>query len=221
MPKEVNHDERRDEILAAVAGVLADGGLRGLTIRSLAARLGGSVSMVTHYFPTRHSLLVNLGPWILKKWQGEVESLTSAGGDRTADLRAILTWLIPLTPESLVEERAGLSLLTGTESDAASVRGLRTELDEWVRGLVREHLLDLVDEDHLDSAVDILYAATRGITVCACEDRMHGRQNAGLAVLDDLLDSLGLLPAGGGTGSPTKGMRRNVRPVEYKVKEGA
>ena len=69
MPKEVDHDERRDEILTAVAGLLADVGLRGLTIRSLAARLGGSVSVVTHYFPTRHSLLVNIGPWILKKWQ--------------------------------------------------------------------------------------------------------------------------------------------------------
>jgi len=211
MPREVDHDERRDEILTAVAGVLADGGLRGLTIRTLAARLGGSVSMVTHYFPTRHALLVNLGPWLLKKWQAEVESLTSAGSDGAAGLHAVLSWLIPLTPESLVEEKAGLSLLAGTESDAASVRGLSTKLVAWVRDLLRARLLGLVDEAYVERAVDILYAVTQGINVCACEDPGAWPAERQLALLDDLLDLLGLLPAGAGNPSRLTGVKNSVR----------
>ena len=211
MPREVDHDERRDEILTAVAGVLADAGLRGLTIRTLAARLGGSVSMVTHYFPTRHALLVNLGPWLLKKWQAEVESLTNAGSDGAAGLYAVLSWLIPLTPESLVEEKAGLSLLAGTESDAASVRGLSTKLVAWVRGLLRARLVGLVDEAYVERAVDILYAVTQGISVCACEDPGAWPAERQLALLDDLLDLLGLLPAGAGNPSRLTGVKNSVR----------
>lgn len=207
MPKEVDHDERRDEILTKVAGVLADVGLRGLTIRALAARLGGSVSMVTHYFPTRHSLLVSIGPWILKNWQVEVESLTGDADDPVAKLHAILVWLLPLTPESLLEERAGLSLLVGTAEDSAAVCGLRTELDLWVRGLVRDHLAGLVGDAQLEPAVDIVYATTRGISVCTCEDPEMWPPERQLAVLDDLLDSMSLLPPGSRCESRLKGVR--------------
>jgi len=218
VPKEVDHDERRDDILTAVADVLADVGLRGLTIRSIAARLGGSVSMVTHYFPTRHSLLVSIGPWILKKWQEEIESLTNSDGDRLTKLHAVLAWIIPLTPEGLLEERAGLSLLVGDQNDAAAVQGLRTELDLWLRGLVRDHLAGLIDEASIAPAVDILYAATRGISVCVCEDPGAWPAERQLAVLDDLLDFLGLLPTRSGTESRLKGMRINVHNVGSATK---
>jgi AcrR family transcriptional regulator len=211
VPREVDHDERRDEILTAVAGVLAEVGLRGFTIRSLASRLGGSVSMVTHYFPTRHSLLVNIGPWILRKWQTEVESLKNAQGDPVAKLRAVLSWLIPTTTEGMLEERAGLSLLVGTESDAAAVQGLRTELDAWLRDLVRTHLVGLVDDVHVEPTVDILYAIVRGISVSACEAPEAWPAERQLAVLDDLLDLLGLLPPGGGSVSRLKAMRIDLQ----------
>jgi AcrR family transcriptional regulator len=207
VPKEVDHNERRDEILAAVAGLLADVGLRGLTIRSLAARLGGSVSMVTHYFPTRHSLLVNIGPWILRNWQNEIEALPESGGDRIARLRSVLAWLVPITAEGLLEERAGLSLLVGTEKDAAAVKGLRAELDTWVRKLVCDHLVGLVDEAHIEPAADILYAMTRGISVCTCEAPEAWPAERQMAVLDDLLGALGLLPENSGSVSRLKDMR--------------
>jgi AcrR family transcriptional regulator len=210
VPKEVDHDERRDEILAAVTGLLADVGLRGLTIRALAARMGGSVSMVTHYFSTRHSLLVGIGPWILRKWQAEIESLDGAGSDPVTRLRSVLAWLLPLTSEAMLEERAGLSLLVGNEKDAAAVEGLRIELDAWVRSLVREHLVGLVDEARVKPTEDILYALTRGIAVCACEDPEAWSAERQLAVLDELLDFLGLLPPSSGTESRLKGVKINV-----------
>ena len=221
MPKEVDHDERRDEILTALAGLLADGGLRGLTIRSLAARLGGSVSMVTHYFPTRHSLLVNIGPWILKKWQEEIESLTQSSDDPHVQLRAVLMWLLPLTPESLTEEKAGLALLAGAESDLAAVQGLSQELSVWTRQLVRSRLEGLVDPGHLQRVGDLLYAVTQGVAVCACEDSGAWPAERQLAVLDDLLDSLGLLQAGAGAPGRLKDMKIDVRDGDRNVKEGA
>lgn len=220
MPKEVDHDERRDEILTAVAGLLADVGLRGLSVRSLAARLGGSVTMVTHYFPTRHSLLVSIGPWILKKWQAEIEELANGDADPITKLHEVLAWLIPITPEGFVEERAGLSLLVGDKKDAVAVQGLRTELDAWLRGLVRDHLAGLVDKAYIEPAVDLLYAVTRGISVSTCEDPLAWPAARQLAVLDDVLASLGLLPGGDGVRSRLKGTRGNMRVGECDQEEG-
>jgi AcrR family transcriptional regulator len=199
VPKEVDHDQRRDEILTAVAGILADVGLRGLTIRSLAGRLGGSASVVTHYFPSRQSLLADIGPWILKRWQSEVEEITAEGSDQRVLLREVLAWLIPITPEGLMEERAGLCLLVATESDGAAVRSLRTELDVWVRDLIRDHVDGLVHDSDLEPTVDMLYAATRGISVSACEHPEAWPAERQMAVLDDLLGALGLLPTGSRT----------------------
>lgn len=219
VPKEVDHDERRDEILTAVAGLLADVGLPGLTIRALAARLGGSVSVVTHYFPTRHSLLTNIGPWILKKWQGEIEALSNAEGDPLSKLRSALEWMLPLTPEGLLEERAGLSLIVGNERDAAAVEGLRTELDASVRGVVRDHVVGLVDEAHVEPIVDTLYAIGRGISVCVCEAPEAWPAERQLAVLDDLLDLLGLLPPGKRSVSRLRGMRTDVHCCDRREEE--
>lgn len=221
MPKEVDHDKRGDEILSAVAGLVADAGLRGLTIRSLANRLGGSVSMVTHYFPTRHSLLASLGPWLLKRWESEIESLTDLEGDPLVQLRSTLAWLIPLTPEALVEEKAGLSLLTGNERDAAAVHGLRQELDAWARELVRSHVDGLVDDAHLEPLVDMLYAVTRGISVSACEAEGSWPPERQMSVLDDLLDLLDLLPANqSGTGR-LRDLKIDAHGADRNMKEGA
>jgi len=219
VPKEVDHDERRDEILAAVAGLLADVGLPGLTTRALAARLGGSASVVTHYFPNRHALLTNIGPWILKKWQGEIEALSNAEGDPLGKLHSAMEWLIPLTPDGLLEERAGLSLIVGKEHDTAAVEGLRTELDAAVRGVVRDHVIGLVDEAHVEPIVDALYATARGISVCVCEAPEAWPAERQLAVLDDLLDLLGLLPPDNRPVGRLRGISNDVHCCDRREEE--
>lgn len=193
MPKDVDHEQRRAEILAAAVALVAEVGLRDLTVRSIAARLGGSVTVVTHYFPTRQSLLESVAPWLLKRWQAQLSSSTTLEGDGIILLRSVLAWLLPLSAKSLADERAALSLLTAAESDRAGVGRLHAEIDPWLRGLIRVHLKGLVEEERMEAMVDLLRAATRGISVCACEDPEVWPAERQLAVLDDLLDALGLL----------------------------
>ena len=53
-------------------GLLATGGLRAVTIREVARQLGGSVTLVTHYYPTRSAILDDLASQLIEIWRQEV-----------------------------------------------------------------------------------------------------------------------------------------------------
>jgi AcrR family transcriptional regulator len=53
----VRHDERRREIADAVLAVVADGGVRAVSLAEVAARAGVSAGRVQHYFPAKRQLI--------------------------------------------------------------------------------------------------------------------------------------------------------------------
>lgn len=57
MPKLVDHDRWRAAVTAAAADLIAEEGLTGMTFRRLAARLGCSTTVISHYFAGRTELL--------------------------------------------------------------------------------------------------------------------------------------------------------------------
>ena len=58
MPKIVDHDERRREIAKAVLKVVSREGVRGVTMRVVAAEAGWSTGVLNHYFENKQELLV-------------------------------------------------------------------------------------------------------------------------------------------------------------------
>lgn len=57
MPVSVDHQKRREAIAAIVADIIAERGLDGVTMRSVAAAAGYSTTIVTHYFSGKYDLL--------------------------------------------------------------------------------------------------------------------------------------------------------------------
>lgn len=57
MPKEVDHDERREELLEAVWRVIARDGMDRATIRTIAAETGWSSGVLAHYFADKDDIL--------------------------------------------------------------------------------------------------------------------------------------------------------------------
>lgn len=51
------HDERRDEIIAAVRAVVAENGISRLSISAVTKRVGCTRSLFYHYFPTKEDAL--------------------------------------------------------------------------------------------------------------------------------------------------------------------
>ena len=58
MPRVVDHEHRRFEIVAGLWQVVADLGIEGVSLRSVAARSGVSMGRVQHYFGTKDALVV-------------------------------------------------------------------------------------------------------------------------------------------------------------------
>jgi AcrR family transcriptional regulator len=54
-----NHDERRRRIALVVMDVIAREGLDAATVRRIAAEVGYSTTVVTHYFSDKHDLLLS------------------------------------------------------------------------------------------------------------------------------------------------------------------
>ncbi|MFJ8025417.1 TetR/AcrR family transcriptional regulator [Streptomyces sp. NPDC096311] len=168
MPRFVDSDVRRQEILEAAIVVLAESGLQGLSFRTVAQRLGGSATLVTHYYRSRRDMLVGLTSYSIAKGRDQLSVLEHDVEDPLARLRALLCWLVPDDAESLREEHARLNLMPARDSDA----DIAHFFDEWereVRQLLRSHLIPLVPDSELDGITDFLRALTNGVCLSAIE----------------------------------------------------
>jgi AcrR family transcriptional regulator len=107
MPKVVDHDERREELLEAVWRVLARDGLHGTTIRSIADETGWSAGVLAHYFTDKEDILVSAlrlsHTRIVGRWEEKLEGLKGL-----AALRELVLDNLPLDDERELETRLQL-----------------------------------------------------------------------------------------------------------------
>lgn len=64
MPKIVDHDQYRKELLSKCLGVIAEKGYAAITMRQIAEGLGVSTGTLYHYFPSKDSLFDQLVEYI-------------------------------------------------------------------------------------------------------------------------------------------------------------
>lgn len=168
MPSTVDADTRRREIVDAAINVLAERGVQGFTLRVVASALGGSVTLVTHYYSSREELLSEMARYLGQAW--EVEALEKERGiaDPMERLRILVHFLLPTSAKRYAEERAYIKLLAASDG-FPEVRRLLTVFDRNVRQLFRRHLTELVPADSVDEKIDMLRAVLTGTTVSAVE----------------------------------------------------
>ena len=200
MPRQVDHDERRREVVRATFEVLAENGTRGLTFRAVADRMGGSSTLVTHYFPTRQAL-IDAAIEGFQDWSAQLDELEQGLGP-VERLRVLLHWLVPTTDDGLLEERARINLLgergeiSGRSGRARiSVDRLFTEGDARVRALIEDHLRDLLPKGEVGPTTDFLRSVTNGVTLSAVEHPGDWPAQRQFAVVDRALDALDLKAA--------------------------
>ncbi|MEU1466058.1 TetR/AcrR family transcriptional regulator [Streptomyces sp. NPDC005727] len=101
-----DHEARRRDVSAAVWQVMATRGFAGLTLRAVAAELGATTGLLTHYFPTKHAL-VEYALDLLE--QRTVSRPRRHTGEGLAALRDALLDILPLTPEATDSNRIWVS----------------------------------------------------------------------------------------------------------------
>jgi AcrR family transcriptional regulator len=173
-------------------GLLATGGLRAVTIREVARQLGGSVTLVTHYYPTRSAILDDLASQLIEIWRQEVADIDAGTDEPIERLRQYLAWALPTRAEALRREQARIRLLAERESEPSATATFQA-FDATMRWDLRRHLEGLVDDESLEFVVDLLRVAVTGVTVLAVEHEGRWTPKKQLQFADQLLATVGIM----------------------------
>jgi len=135
MPKQVDHEERRREIAAAVLRLVTTRGVEAASLRTVASEAGVSMGAVQHYFTTKAEMLqfaLTYGNTLLAERATRLMAEQKPTTPRQT-FRLFCTLLLPLDEDS----RAGARLWAGLISRAC--------VDESTRKLAALAYANLTD----------------------------------------------------------------------------
>ncbi len=111
-----DHEARRRDVSAAVWQVMATRGFAGLTLRAVAAELGATTGLLTHYFPTKRALVAYALDLLEQRTLSRPRRPAGRG---LAALRGALLDILPLTTEATDSNRVWVSSWDAALSDPA------------------------------------------------------------------------------------------------------
>lgn len=188
-PARTDHDSRRQDVSEAVWQVLAEHGFGGLTMRAVAAALGSSTGLVTHYFAGKRELIAHALDILEVRTAQRPRQAAPAPG--LAALRTQMLNILPLTPDAVAMNRIWVGSWDVALSDpdlfaAQTLRyervraGLRASIEDAQR------LGELPDGDPGKLATTVL-AFTHGLVVQALFDPERLPAAAQTRLVDDFL----------------------------------
>jgi AcrR family transcriptional regulator len=137
MPKIVDHEVRRKELIDATWRVICRVGLHNTTIGLIAAEAGYSHGIVSHYFTSKADMLFAAHQLTFSRLKDKVDALLTGWPDEpaAAKLRTVFDWMLPLDPERLTEAEVELNFwgqaVTTEGLLTARTQVLETEMAEW------------------------------------------------------------------------------------------
>ncbi|MGJ4842905.1 MULTISPECIES: TetR/AcrR family transcriptional regulator [unclassified Leifsonia] len=134
MPKVIDHDQRRSDIIDVTWALIVKGGLEAATMREIASEAGFANGALKHYFPGKDEIIQGTYDRALGMMS---EGVASAVGDATGleALRAIVYASAPLTEEAIVAGRVLLSFWERAMSNDDLHQAYLSHLTSWRGGL--------------------------------------------------------------------------------------
>jgi AcrR family transcriptional regulator len=181
MPARGDHDARRADVSEAVWRVLAARGFGGLTLRAVAAEMGASTGLLTHYFPSKRALVRHALDVAEERTETRDRRIPADQG--LPALRAALLDVLPLSEASTAMNRVWVSFWDAALGDADLGASQTTRYARWRGG----ELLAAADADDLVATVA---AFAHGLVVQALFDRDRFPPQRQVELLDRFLDQL-------------------------------
>jgi len=188
MPRVVDTEKRKEEILDAALAALDDGGFATFTMRSLGRRIGGSSTLVTHYFPSRESIIAAVIDRTVRRTAEEVERLHQVA-DLRARLRAALEYFVPTSEADKQAERRRIALLAyrGIEP---SVDDYYAKLEPMMRGVLSAAIDGAVPPEEAAAILDLVRLWVNGMALSVVEHPEIWTGERQTAALEKLLSLL-------------------------------
>jgi AcrR family transcriptional regulator len=152
VPKIVDHDERRLELVDATWRIIARDGLEGATMREIALEAGFANGALKPYFPTKDTLLTFAFSHVFNRTNDRIAEVT-AGKSGIAALRAFCLEVLPLDEERVSEARIVIPFWQKAINDPEKAAIHQESMEQWQAAIVR-HLAEARKNGDVSAAAD-------------------------------------------------------------------
>ncbi|GAA1654512.1 TetR/AcrR family transcriptional regulator [Georgenia ruanii] len=157
MPKIVDHDVRRREIVEAYIRVAAREGLHGVTSRAVASELGIAVGGLWHYFDSLEAVLSAAYERIYARQTDRIDEGVE-GLRGLAAAKAMVRALLPLTTTTQLEARINVSYW-GYIASRAELSRIQAQLEiDWTRRMC-DYIQGAVEDGRLKASTPVMLLA--------------------------------------------------------------
>jgi AcrR family transcriptional regulator len=200
MPKIVDHEERREELAAAVWRLASREGLDAVTMRRVAAEAGWSTGALAHYFDDKEELLVFAFQTVADRVGRRIVKAAEHTRDPLELVRTQLVEGLAVDSERRAEVRVWFAFLGLAECHPQLAKAGRDAYRLWrkrvAKTLVAAQRHGLVDESiDPDREAAALIALVDGLAIQATFDPRAVSTERQLEILDDRLDRLAIASA--------------------------
>ena len=188
MPRFVDVEERRDELTAAAARLIARAGIGAATMRDVAAEAGLSTGSLTHYFSDKRELLLCTFQASLS---GRRSLRTARDPDPAVQLRSTLEGALPVDDDRRrhwMVTVAFCAQAAGDDELATAQRDAYREFRDHVTRLVQR--CGIADGDEAVPVAERLITQVDGVAIQALFDPESWPADRQLAVLDQALGTI-------------------------------
>lgn len=141
MPKVVDHDTRRRELVEATWRVIRRNGVDSASVRGVAAEAGWSPGSVRYYFPSQSALIAFAMEVVADRVRERLTELDERP-DVLETVELALEQVLPLDPERRAETEVWLEFVVRAQV-AADLRDRRDAVHRELRAFVRRSLRTL------------------------------------------------------------------------------
>lgn len=152
MPKIVDHDERRLELVDATWRIIARNGLERATMREIALEAGFANGALKPYFPTKDTLLEFAFGHVFNRTNQRIATVTEGKAGLPA-LRAFSMEVLPLDEERINEARIVISFWQKGINDPQKAVLHQQSMDEWLT-TIQHCLAEARGSGDISTAVD-------------------------------------------------------------------
>jgi AcrR family transcriptional regulator len=195
-------DQRRDQMLAAAATLIAERGFGDTRIADVAQRVGASPALVIYYFGTKDSLLTEALRWSERSFYAATEEMLRTTPTIRRRLETLVEWTLVSDVQASLTSDWGLWFdLWAQAFRKPEVKKDRAELDAQWRDLIARVVRSAIDDGEIDDidvdSFSIMWASLLdGLVVqVALEDPVVDLGRARQVALDVAFKDLGLADA--------------------------
>lgn len=152
MPKIVDHDERRLELVGATWRIIARLGIESATMREIATEAGFANGALKPYFPTKDTLLTFAFSHVFNRTNDRIAEVT-AGKSGIAALRAFCLEVLPLDEERVSEARIVIPFWQKAINDPEKAAIHQESMEQWQAAIVR-HLAEARKNGDVSASAD-------------------------------------------------------------------